>query len=69
MRRVGFATLVGAKGTFRHFVSRGCSEGDEFDEDLGRGFESGTLSDEPEEHPFLLLRQKLDVVMSGAVRG
>jgi len=69
MRRVGFATFVGAESTFWGLISRRRSESDEFDEDLGCGFESGTLSDELEEHSFLLLRQKFDVVMSSAIGG
>ena len=67
MRRVGFATFVGAKSTFWRLVSRSRSEGDEFDEDLGRGFKSGTGSNELEEHFFFLLRQQLDIVVGAAV--
>jgi len=67
MRRVGFATFIGAESAFWYLISRGCSEGNEFDEDLGRGFESGTVSDELKEHFFFLLRQQFYIVVGAAV--
>ena len=50
---VGSATFVGSESTFWSPVSRSRLEGDEFYEDLGHGFMSGTRSDE--ERSFLIL--------------
>ena len=69
MRRVRFATVVGTDGSLWGFVSRGCSEGDEFDEELGREFKSWTVLDELEEQSFFLVRQQFDIVMRSTVGG
>ena len=66
---VGFAAFVGTEGTLWEFLSRGSSEGDEFDEYLGRGFKPWTGSDELEEHFLFLLGQKLDIFVCDAVGG
>ena len=66
---VRFAAFVGTNGTLWGLISRGCSKGDEFNEDLGRSFKSWAVSDELEKHFFLLLGQQLDIAVGSAVGG